>query len=82
MVTKESLIPAPELNVSFNLDKLLKAMDDFAEYQSIRFIEWSARNGWESYVDEDRWICISQSRDVITTQQLYQLFKNDKIQTT
>ena len=41
---------------------------------AISILEWSAKRGWESYVDEDRWICISQSNEVIDTEQLYERF--------
>jgi len=51
----------------------LKAMKKHAKY----FIEWSAKKGWESYVDEDRWICISQSNEVIDTEELYKRFEED-----
>ena len=45
---------------------------------AISILEWSAKRGWESYVDEDRWICPSDSYAVITTEQLYEKFEEDK----
>jgi len=55
-----------------------ESLDIYAKKKCIAFIEWSAKKGWESYVDEDRWICISQSNEVIDTETLYKRFEEDK----
>jgi len=78
-MTKEEIIRQYEPYPNKSDVRIISVMmDEYAKQQCISILEWSAKIGWESYVDEDRWICISQSNEVIDTETLYKRFEEDK----
>lgn len=58
--------------------KLLSPPADQHSEQAILFARWINKNGWERYDDPDKWICPSENRNVLTTEQLYQKFQEGK----
>lgn len=53
--------------------------DVWARTQAIRFAEWIYVEGWEVYDGVGRWICLSQDRKVLNSEQLYNLFITEKL---
>jgi hypothetical protein len=59
---------------TFDYTLLRNAVNDIAKQQSIAFATFISREGWQQYDGPDRWICITESNDVISTGHLYNLF--------
>ena len=57
---------------------VLKAMDEYAMQASISFLEWSNSEGWQTYDSWHTWINCD-TRQVLTTEQLYLLFKKENL---
>lgn len=55
-------------------NSFIKAMVEYARQESISFLEWSNSEGWQTYDSWHTWINCD-TRQVLTTEQLYLLFK-------
>lgn len=60
-------------------NQILEAMDEFSEQQVISFLNWIDEEKWDNKVYAGRWFNINNSNystKLLSTQQLYHLFKN------
>ncbi len=58
--------------------EVLKAMDEYAEQIAIEFIEWAYNECWQHYDSHETWINLEQNNRVLTTANLFKLFKKEK----
>lgn len=55
------------------------SVDEQAVVIAIGFAEWVFENKWEQYDGYDRWINPSQTMDVYSTRELFELFLKSKV---
>jgi hypothetical protein len=57
----------------------LKAMEEYAEQEAIRFAEWCISNRYQYQIGTGKWFSVSKNTPpkVITTSKLYQQFKKE-----
>lgn len=61
------------------LSAMIAARQDEREKMAgdaVAFMEWAAGAGWQTYDGPDRWICTQENKRVVTTAELYKLFKS------
>lgn len=63
----------PERECQYEPDEV-----DEKKVQSINFAEWISGEGYREYDGKDRWIAPHNNNNVYTTEQLYEMFDNDK----
>lgn len=69
----------PELGMFYETVEVIKVINGAMKVSSIQFALWINTEGWQRYVDEDEWICLSENNNVISTAQLYDKYEKSLV---
>ena len=88
-LTKEELLlpgykiisdyPGSYVCFSYSDPAIFNTMEDYAKQEAINFMNWTLRGDClYSCTDEDQWTHIDESEETLTTEQLFEKYKQHK----